>query len=1030
MRCLLFVFMLMALSAGAQNDWENLDVLQRNRMRSHAFYIPFDNREQALVWDVENSSRYLSLNGVWKFKWVSKPADRPMDFNKVGYDVRKWDNIEVPSNWELKGYGVPIYVETGFGFKAKCPNVDSENDPVGSYKRTFRVPDDWIGNKIVLHFGAVSSAFYVWVNGQLVGYSQDSKTPAEFDVTSCVRKGKNEIAVQVFRWCDGTYVEDQDFWRFSGIQRDVFLYARPRSNVYDFQLATDLDADYRDALLRLNMELENRGEKYDVALTLNDRQGNTIFSEVITSGKKEGMDTVCIEKKILNPLKWTAETPNLYDLIIETRVEERGRKVVREVLTQAVGFRKSEIKGGQLLVNGQPVLLKGVNRHEHDPKKGHVVDRESMLTDIRLMKEMNVNSVRTAHYPNDPLWYRLCDEYGLYVVDEANVESHGIGYDPRESLANRPEWTHVFIDRTERMFQRDKNHACIIAWSLGNESGSGINFLATYKWLKEHDLSQRPIHSEDAGKKEFTDIYCPMYKQIDVLINHVLSRPDKPLILCEYAHAMGNSVGGLKEYWDVIRKYPYLQGGHIWDWVDQGIEQVDSNGVKYWAYGGDFGGPEIPSSNNFCLNGIVRADRSWSPAAWEVKKVYQDVAFRLLDYNRGIVEIFNELFFKSLEHTDLKWELLKDGIVVNSGTVPNLKVMPHETCLLELPFPKLEDRGAEYCVNAYAIANKDYSLIKKGYVLAAEQFVLPCLDKLPAFAENGEVKVVENRNRVSVQGRDVMLEFDRETGKLISYQIDNKEILMNGLEANFWRPGTENDFGSEYIIPECIGWKGAASQAKLVNFDVKQQGKLVEIRTDFELEKMNTTYQLCYRLNGAGEMEVRYHVDARNCTSELIPRVGLTWQLVPDFTRVEWYGRGPQENYIDRCSGAFVGRYECPVEDWYVPYARPQENGNRTDIRRMRLESDDLGLEVIGDVPFGSSVYRFSNNVLDEPGTDKTQRHLNEVKEENLITWNIDWRQMGVGGDTTWSLRAVTHPQYLILPGIYDFTFRVLPVKM
>ena len=671
-----------------------------------------------------------------------------------------------------------------------------------------------------------------------------------------------------------------------------------------------------------------------------------------------------------------------------------------------------------------------MNRHEHDPEKGHVVDRESMLTDIRLMKEMNVNSVRTAHYPNDPLWYRLCDEYGLYVVDEANVESHGIGYDPRESLANRPEWTHVFIDRTERMFQRDKNHACIIAWSLGNESGSGINFLATYKWLKEHDLSRRPIHSEDAGKKEFTDIYCPMYKQIDVLINHVLSRPDKPLILCEYAHAMGNSVGGLKEYWDVIRKYPYLQGGHIWDWVDQGIEQVDSNGVKYWAYGGDFGGPEIPSGNNFCLNGIVRADRSWSPAAWEVKKVYQDVAFRLLDYNRGIVEIFNELFFKSLEHTDLKWELLKDGIVVDSGMVPNLKVMPQETCLLELPFPKLEDRSAEYCVNVYAIANEDYSLIKKGHVLAAEQFVLPCLNKLSAFAENGEVKVVENGNRVSVQGRDVMLEFDRETGKLISYQVNNKEILVNGLEANFWRPGTDNDFGSEYIIPECIGWKGAASQAKLVNFDVKQQGKFVEIRTDFELKKMNTTYQLCYRLNGMGEMEVRYHVDARNCTSELIPRVGLTWQLVPDFTRVEWYGRGPRENYIDRCSGAFVGRYECPVEDWYVPYARPQENGNRTDIRRMRLESDDLGLEVIGDVPFGSSVYRFSNNVLDEPGAEKTQRHLNEVKEENLITWNIDWRQMGVGGDTTWSLRAVTHPQYLILPGIYDFTFRVLPVKM
>ena len=424
MRYLLFFFMLITLSAGGQNDWGKLDVLQKNRARSHAFYIPFDNREQALAWDVEGSSRYLSLNGVWKFNWVGKPGERPMDFYKVGYDVRTWDDIEVPSNWELKGYGVPIYVETGFGFKAKWPNVDPENDPVGSYKREFNIPGKWIGDKIMLHFGAVSSAFYVWVNGQLVGYSQDSKVPAEFDVTAYVRKGKNEIAVQVFRWCDGSYVEDQDFWRFSGIQRDVFLYARPKSSVYDFQLATDLDGEYRDAIFRLNMELENEagGEVYDVLVMLNDREGNTLFSEVVAPRKKMGVDTVSIVKSISNPLKWTAETPYLYDLILETRVAKGNRKVVKEVLVQAVGFRKSEIKGGQLLVNGQPVLLKGVNRHEHDPKKGHVVDRESMMTDIRLMKEMNINSVRTSHYPNDPLWYRLCDEYGLYVVDEANIE--------------------------------------------------------------------------------------------------------------------------------------------------------------------------------------------------------------------------------------------------------------------------------------------------------------------------------------------------------------------------------------------------------------------------------------------------------------------------------------------------------------------------------------------------------------------------------------------------------------------------------
>ena len=1030
MRCLLFFFMLITLSAGAQNDWENLDVLQRNRARSHAFYIPFDNREQALAWDVEGSSRYLSLNGVWKFNWVGKPGERPMDFYKVGYDVRAWDDIEVPSNWELKGYGVPIYVETGFGFKAKWPNVDPENDPVGSYKREFNIPGKWIGDKIMLHFGAVSSAFYVWVNGQLVGYSQDSKVPAEFDVTAYVRKGKNEIAVQVFRWCDGSYVEDQDFWRFSGIQRDVFLYARPKSSVCDFQLVTDLDGEYRDATFRLNMELENEagGELYDVLVMLNDREGNTLFSEVVAPRKKVGVDTVSIVKSISNPLKWTAETPYLYDLILETRVAKGNRKVVKEVLVQAVGFRKSEIKGGQLLVNGQPVLLKGVNRHEHDPKKGHVVDRESMMTDIRLMKEMNINSVRTSHYPHDPFWYRLCDEYGLYVVDEANIESHGIGYDPRESLANRPEWTGVFIERTERMFQRDKNHACVIIWSLGNESGSGINFLATYKWLKEHDLSARPIHSEDAGKKEFTDIYCPMYKQIDVLINHAFSRPDKPLILCEYAHAMGNSVGGLKEYWDVIRKYPYLQGGHIWDWVDQGIEQVDRAGVKYWAYGGDFGGKDIPSSKNFCLNGLVRADRSWSPAAWEVKKVYQDVAFRLLDYGRGIVEVYNEYFFKSLDDVDLRWEVLKEGRVVDSGNVECLGVAPQQKQLFRISFPELEDDGAEYVVNLYAVTRERRALLEKGYVLAAEQFVLPCMKKTLVFPKKNGLEIVEADNMVSLQGKKVRFQFDKGNGRLVSYQLNGKELLVDGFRGHFWRAGTDNDFGSEYIIPECIGWKNATEQAKLAHFEMKEKDGLIEVRTSYELKEMNTTYSICYQMNGEGEMEIRYQVDARNCKSSFIPRIGLTWQLVPDFARVQWYGRGPQENYIDRNTGAFVGWYENNVEDWYVAYPRPQENGNRTDIRWMKLMGMEFGLEVRGNVPFGSSVYRFSNAVLDEPGMETTQRHLNEVKQEDLITWNIDGMQMGVGGDTTWSLRAVPHPQYLILPGKYDFTFQIIPI--
>ena len=491
---------------------------------------------------------------------------------------------------------------------------------------------------------------------------------------------------------------------------------------------------------------------------------------------------------------------------------------------------------------------------------------------------------------------------------------------------------------------------------------------------------------------------------------------------------MGNSVGGLKEYWDVIRKYPYLQGGHIWDWVDQGIEQVDRAGVKYWAYGGDFGGKDIPSSKNFCLNGLVRADRSWSPAAWEVKKVYQDVAFRLLDYGRGIVEVYNEYFFKSLDDVDLRWEVLKEGCVVDSGNVECLGVAPQQKQLFRISFPELEDDGAEYVVNLYAVTREQRALLEKGFVLAAEQFVLPCMKKTLVFPKKNGLEIVEADNMVSLQGKKVRFQFDKGNGRLVSYQLNGKELLVDGFRGHFWRAGTDNDFGSEYIIPECIGWKNATEQAKLAHFEMKEKDGLIEVRTSYELKEMNTTYSICYQMNGEGEMGIRYQVDARNCKSSFIPRIGLTWQLVPDFARVQWYGRGPQENYIDRNTGAFVGWYENNVEDWYVAYPRPQENGNRTDIRWMKLMGKEFGLEVRGDVPFGSSVYRFSNAVLEEPGMETTQRHLNEVKQEDLITWNIDGMQMGVGGDTTWSLRAVPHPQYLILPGKYDFTFQIIPI--
>ena len=1018
--------------AMAQNDWENLGVLQRNREESHTYYIPFDNEGQAVNWQVERSSRYRSLNGNWKFHWVAKPADRPLDFWHTDYDVSSWDDIPVPSNWEMKGYGIPIYTGTGFGFRAKWPNVDPNDNPVGSYRRDFEIPAAWSEDRIILHFGGVASAFYVWVNGEQVGYSQDSKMPSEFDITRYVHPGKNSLAVQVFRWCDGSYVEDQDFWRLSGIQRDVFVYARPRSYVRDFQVCTRLDSDYQDAVFRMEMELVNHEKErdYEVRVSLKDKTGKTLFREIVRPDFSKSRQKVVLEKEVKAPLKWSAETPDLYDLLVETRLG-KGKKV-KEVLAHKIGFRTSEIRNGQLLVNGKPVLLKGVNRHEHHATEGHVVDYASMLEDVKLMKEHNINSVRTCHYPDDPMWYRLCDEYGLYVVDEANIESHGIGYDPKKALANRPEWTHVFIERTERMFNRDKNHACVIIWSLGNESGAGINFIATYDWLKKHDLSERPVHSEDAGKDRYTDIYCPMYKQIDDLINHAFSRPRIPLILCEYAHAMGNSVGGLKEYWDVIRKYPYLQGGHIWDWVDQGILKKDAEGTAFWAYGGDYGGPDVMSDNNFCINGLVRADRSLNPAIREVKKVYQDVAFQLLDYQKGLIRVHNEFFFTSLDFADLQWEVLENGKVVEEGVIPALKIGPGETKVFSVALPVRKNDRAEYTVNVYAVANREYSLLKKGHILASEQFIL--YSEPGSFEElrsAERMKIQEGPQELTVSGGKVKFVFDKLNGRLVSYMLGGKELIVNGFSAHFWRAATDNDMGSGYTLPQTIGWKYAGEKANLTGFGVKEAAAgAVEVYTAYEITDMKTAYTLVYRLNAAGVIEVEYRVDARECPTPFIPRIGLTWQLKKDFERVEWYGRGPDENYIDRCSGSFVGLYESGVDAWYVPYARPQENGNRMDIRWMNVKNGETGLIVKSEKPFGSSLYCFSNQVLDEPNMKKNQRHTNDVKKEALVTWNLDLAQMGVGGDTSWGIRAVPHPQYLIFPGQYCFKFRVIPAEL
>ena len=1012
----------------SDNDWENFDVLHINRLPSAATFLLYSSKEKAIKNDKNASEYYMPLNGSWKFKFVERSDKRPMDFYKTDYDVSGWNDIKVPSNWELEGYGYPFYVGAGYGIKVNPPLIDVENSPVGSYRRTFTVPANWKGQQIILHFGGVASAFYVWVNGKMVGYSQDSKTPSEFDITDYVKPGENQIAVQVFKFSDGYYLEDQDYWRFAGIQRDVYAYARPKVYVRDFEVVTDLDDDYKDADFNLYLELgssdqTNKIKGAVVEVALMDKTGKTVYSE----RKKVNGSTVQFSKHIVSPLLWSAETPNLYKLLIS--LNSGGKS---QYICSNIGFRESEIKHAQLLVNGKPVYIKGVNRHEHDPRTGHVVDEASMIRDLKLMKENNINSVRTSHYPNDPRWYELCDIYGMYVVDEANIESHGMGYKPDRCLANQPEWQKAFIDRTERMFERDKNHPCVIIWSLGNETGSGCNFQATYDWIHANDKSRRPVHSEDAGNElPYTDIYCPMYKKLDVLLHHSIYMPKKPLILCEYAHAMGNSEGNLQDYWDVIEKYPSLQGGHIWDWVDQGLYAETADGTPYWAYGGDLAPEGTPSSANFCMNGLVTADRTLKPHIHEVKKVYQNVAFKLLDYHEGLVELKNKYFFTNLDDFDFSWRVEGNGDILAEGKFDNVEIAPQEKGVVKASFPQINpEPGVEYFINFYAAKKVDDGLLKAGTLLASEQVALPFYKAVERNVSKGNVSESETDGMVVFSNGEVSVGFDKKTGSLCSFKNNGTEMIKEGLRPNFWRPVTDNDMGNG-MNKTLRAWREAGRDAKLVSFEknnLNNDGYEIVSRYQLPESVDNSEFTVRYLFTPEKDLYVNCTFVPANDTLPLMPRFGVSLTLNRQYDEMEWLGRGPQENYIDRNTSSFVGHFKGSVADQYFAYDRPQENGNKTDVRWMSLtDKNGNGIMAIGEPLFSSSAYLFPTEDLDEPGLRKSQRHTSDIKPKDMVTWNIDLKQMGVGGDTSWG--AFPHEPYLIPARKMDFTFRLCPAK-
>ena len=1013
---------LLSLSVGAQTftEWQDAGVNAVNRAPMHTDYFAYETPELAAQGERESSAYYMSLNGQWKFNWVRHADARPTGFWMPDYNDRAWDEMPVPGVWEMNGYGDPQYVNIGYGWREQWknnpPQVPTEENHVGSYRRTITVPASWKGKDIIAHFGSVTSNIYLWVNGKYVGYSEDSKLQAEFDLTRYLRPGQeNLIAFQVFRWCDGTYLEDQDFFRFSGVGRDCYLYARDKHRIEDIRVTPDLDADYKDGTLTVQVKLKGSGR---VALKLKDEQGNEL-SSAATHG-----ETVTMH--VTNPKKWTAETPYLYTLYAQ---HEAGT----EIIPVKVGFRKIELKNSQILVNGQPVLFKGANRHEMDPDGGYVVSRQRMLQDVQIMKELNINAVRTCHYPDDPYWYALCDEYGIYMVAEANLESHGMGYD-EATLAKREDFRKAHLERNQRNVQRNFNHPSIIFWSLGNEAGYGPNFEAAYDWVKAEDPS-RPVQYERGGYNSKTDIYCPMYVSPEGCEAYCKDdSKTKPLIQCEYAHAMGNSMGGFKEYWDMIRQYPKYQGGFIWDFVDQGIHKTGTNGKLIYAYGGDFNKFDA-SDINFCNNGIIGPDRVYNPHAYEVRYFYQNIWTTPVDLKKGQVKVYNENFFRDLSAYYLEWQVLKNGRVMRSGRVDDLDVAPRQSATLTLPIGR-------YCQHAEWLLNVSYKLkaneglLTAGHTVARDQLVLnPYKPAALALANeaNSNEQIVEpavrdnDNNYLIVTGEDFRIEFDKHNGYLCHYEADGLSYLKEGsvLKPNFWRAPTDNDFGAN-LQNLYRAWLNP--ELKLASLDQRMENGVAVVEARYDIPAVKGQLALTYVINNRGAIQVTQQLKADKGmkVSDLF-RFGMQLQMPRSFETLEYYGRGPVENYADRNHNTFLGRYRQSVDSQFYPYVRPQENGNKTDLRWWRvLNVGGSGLEIKAEAPFSASALHYTVESLDE-GTKKIQRHSNEVEQADLTNVLIDKVQMGLGCIDSWG--ALPLEKYRLPYQDYSFTFTLTPVQ-
>lgn len=1003
----------------------NHEIFEDNKLAPRATFFTF---EAERIEDKENSKRFLNLNGEWIFNWVKDPKQRPTTFQNITFDDSKWTTIPVPANWEVEGFDHPIYLDERYPFTTKWPDAPTDYNPVGTYRKTIELDAEFLKEDVILHFAGAKSAMYVYVNGDYIGYSQGSKTPAEFNISEHLIKGKNLIALQLFRWSDASYLESQDMLRMSGIERDVYIYSRPKVHISDFYANTNLDDSYQNGLFKGTISITNDTNETvskTISIEILD-DNNPIFKtdetiEILANSQKEFNSAT----SIYQVKSWSAETPYLYTLKISLDSTQ--------FITKHIGFKRVEIKNSQVFINGKAIYFKGVDRHETDPLTGHVVSRTSMEKDIKLMKQNNINAVRSAHYPNDPYWLDLCDRYGLYVIDEANIESHPLAISEDTQIGNEMSWLPAHMMRTQRMYFRDRNHPSIYSWSLGNEAGEGDIFRATYKWLKAQD-DNRIVQYEPAGKEDYTDLYCPMYPKPEYLIKHGESNSNKPSIMIEYAHAMGNSVGNLQDYWDIIETYPNLQGGYIWDWVDQSLEYKNEQGQPYLAYGHDYH-PDLPTDGNFLNNGLVDPYRNAHPHLSEVKKVYEPVHFTYL--GNGVIEIENKNYFTDLSDKTISLKLLVDGKPTILKSDISVIVPPQKS--FKFRFEEIPDMfipESEFILEVSLIQKEATKMIPKGHEIAWDQFILNKGLHLPTSFEGETLKIETLNDYIQIRNHKVALNINPNSGEISSWLFDGREITNQAIRPNFWRPPTDNDLGNGMDKWAKI-WQEATYnyKAELIKTPELIKNDVVYM-VQYHLPNDEANVIATYSIKKSGVIRVSLNFNANKKDLPNLPRLGMYLTLSDKFNEISWYGKGPQESYWDRKTGQKLGLFSSVVNDQFHRYSRPQETGNKSDVRWMELSSQDTQLKVTSTQLLNASVWPFNMKAIDFSSADGSQsasglipvtkKHGADIKIGETIQWNIDYLQMGVGGDTSWG--RLVHPEYTIPANKnYSYSFTIEP---